>query len=131
MGEDGLAPRWLRRVHPHYGTPAVAIVVLAGWAALMVVAVAVLTETGVIERGKSHFDMLTDFAMFGAVIFETMAVLSIFRFRWTMPNAERPYRCPGYPVVPALYTIIPAFVLANTFVSQQKEAATGVGFILL
>jgi amino acid transporter len=69
--------------------------------------------------------------MFGAVIFETMAVLSIFRFRWTMPDAPRPYRCPGYPVVPVLYTIIPAFVLANTFVNEQVEAATGAGFIAL
>src|SRR5262249_58627764 len=76
MGEDGLAPRWLRRVHPRYHTPAAAIAVLASWAALLVLGVAVLTETGVIEPDKSHFDRLTDFAMFGAAILETMAVLA-------------------------------------------------------
>jgi amino acid transporter len=129
MGEDGLAPRWLRRVHPRYGTPALAIAVLAGWAALLVVVVAVLTETGLIEPDKSHFDRLTDFAMFGAVIFETMAVLSIFVFRWRFPQAERPYRCWGYPVVPALYAVLPAFVLVNTFSEQPVEALAGVGFI--
>ncbi len=131
MGEDGLAPRWLHSVHPRWQTPAAAIAVYAIWASLQVLAVAVLTAAGVLKEGKSHFDTLTDFAMFGAVIFETMAVLSIFRFRWILPEAERPYRCPGYPVVPLLYTVIPAFVLANTFVNEQVEAATGVGFILL
>src|SRR5262249_8319806 len=72
MGEDGLAPRWLRSVHPGWGTPAAAIAVYAGWGSLQVLAVAVLTELRVLDPKKSHFDMLTDFAMFGAVIFETM-----------------------------------------------------------
>jgi amino acid transporter len=129
MGEDGLAPRWLRDVHPRYQTPAAAIAVLALWAVLQVLSVAVLTEVGWIEAGKSHFDRLTDFAMFGAVIFETMAVLSIFMFRRRLPDAPRPYRCPGYPFVPALYVVLPAFVLANMFYAQPLEALTGVGFI--
>src|SRR5207248_2040956 len=60
-----------------------------------------------LPAGKAAFDILTDFAMFGAVIFETMAVLSIFVFRWRFPKAERPYRCWGYPVTPALYVLLP------------------------
>src|SRR5262249_52046172 len=96
MGEDGLAPRWLRDVHPRYETPANAIAVLAAWACLLVLSVAVLTGTGALAEGKSHFDILTDFAMFGAVVFETLAVMTIFVFRRRLPDAERPYRCPGY-----------------------------------
>src|SRR5438477_1526576 len=65
MGEDGLAPRALGAVHPRYRTPALAIVVMAAWAALLVVAVAVLTQVGVLTDSKSHFDRMTDFAMFG------------------------------------------------------------------
>jgi amino acid transporter len=129
MGEDGLAPRDLGRVHARYQTPAAAIAVLAGWAILQVLVVALLTQFGWIEAGKSHFDRLTDFAMFGAVIFETLAVLSIFVFRWRLPNAPRPYRCPGYPLVPALYCVLPGFVLCNMFYAQPLEALAGVGFI--
>jgi APA family basic amino acid/polyamine antiporter len=129
MGEDGLAPRVLRDVHPRYQTPAAAIAVLAGWAVLLVLAVAVLTQVGALDPTKSHFDRLTDFAMFGAVIFETLAVLSIFRFRRLFPDAERPYRCPGYPFVPALYCVVPAFVLCNMFVAEPVEALAGLGFI--
>jgi amino acid transporter len=130
MGEDGLAPRALREVHPRYRTPALAIWVLAGWGATLVVVVAALTDLGWLDPGKSHFDRLTDFAMFGAVIFETMAVVSIFVFRWKRPDAERPYRCWGYPVVPAVYVILPAFVLVNMFAEQPMEALSGVGFIV-
>jgi amino acid transporter len=133
MGEDGLAPRALREVHPRWHTPALAIAVMAGWSASMILAVALLSELGWIDPGKSHFDRLTDFAMFGAVIFETMAVVSIFVLRRTMPDAPRPYRCVGYPVTPALYVILPAFVLVNYFLHQETriEALTGVGFIVV
>jgi APA family basic amino acid/polyamine antiporter len=133
MGEDALAPRWLRALHPRYQTPAPAIAVLTAWAALLVVGVAVLTQAGLLDPKKSHFDRLTDFAMFGAVIFETMAVLSIFVFRWKLPHVERPYRCPGYPIVPALYVVLPAYVVVNMFLGEREriEALLGVGFIVL
>jgi amino acid transporter len=135
MGEDGLAPRALGAVHAQYRTPALAILVMAAWASLLVLGVAGLTELarhGVLDpelANKDHFDVLTNFAMFGSVTFETMAVLSIFVFRRRMPKAERPYRCWGYPVVPALYVLLPALILGNMFVSQRVEALTAVGFI--
>jgi amino acid transporter len=131
MGEDGLAPRALSAVHPRYRTPAVAILVMAGWASLLVLAVAVLTRMEVLPEGKPHFDVMTDFAMFGAVIFETLAVTTIFVFRRKRPEAERPYRCWGYPVVPALYLVLPALILGNMFFRQTVEALTGLGFIAL
>lgn len=131
MAEDGLVPQALGGVHPRYRTPAVAIAVYAGWACLLVLAVAGLTEAGLLAHDKSHFDRLTDFAMFGAVVFETMAVLSIFRFRRLLPDAPRPYRCPGYPLVPAVYAVLPACVLVNMFSEQPVEALSGVGFVFL
>ncbi|HTU19756.1 MAG TPA: amino acid permease [Gemmataceae bacterium] len=131
MGDDGLAPRGLGVVHARYRTPALAIGVLAGWSSLQIVILAFLTWVGWLEESKSHFDRLTEFAMFGAVIFETLAVVSIFVFRRRRPNVERPYRCPGYPLVPALYVLLPAFVLVNMFRQETVEALAGVGFIAL
>jgi amino acid transporter len=131
MGEDGLAPRVLGEVHPRYRTPAVAILVLAGWSVLLVLGVALLIDAEVLPPGATSFDVMTNFCMFGAVIFETLAISTIFVFRRKYPNAERPYRCWGYPVVPALYMVLPALVLGNMFVSQQVEAAGGVLFIAL
>jgi amino acid transporter len=80
---------------------------------------------------KPLFDVMTDFAIFGAVIFETLAVTTIFAFRRRYPNRERPYRCPGYPFVPLLYPLIMSFVAVNMFVRQRTEALTGVAFIAL
>ncbi len=129
MGEDGLAPRALGAVHPRYHTPALAIIVQAAWAALLVLAVAFLTSTGALDAKKAAFNILSDFAMFGAIIFETLAIASIFVFRRRLPDAERPYRCWGYPWVPAVYVAIMTLVLVNTFWEQTVEALVGVGFI--
>jgi amino acid transporter len=142
MGEDGLAPRGLAAVHPRYHTPARAILVMASWAALLVLAAAALGHYRLpvvpvgswqldlnLPKGKALFDTLTDFAMFGAVMFETLAVASIFVFRRLYPDAERPYRCWGYPAVPAVYVVIMALVLLNMFFEQTTEALIGVAFI--
>lgn len=142
MGADGLAPKVLQKLHPKYGTPYIATAVLAAWSCLLVLAVGALTQYTLptvlgldlnVPKGKSPFDVVTDFAMFGAVAFETLAVASIFVFRRRIPvTAEnRPYRCWGYPVVPILYIVIMAAVLANMFLhpQQQTEAIIGLGFI--
>jgi len=142
MGEDGLAPRALSAVHVRWRTPVLAILVMAGWAATLVLAGSYLTRTRLpvlelgtlhldlnVPEGKSLFDILTGFAMFGAIIFETLAVATIFVFRWKYPDAERPYRCPGYPVVPALYVVILILVVVNTFIEQRIESLVGAGFI--
>jgi amino acid transporter len=143
MGEDNLAPRWLRAVHPSYQTPAVATLVLCGWSSLLVVLVAFLLQNPLpkfelfgktldlnFPAGKSGFDVITDFAMFGAVALETLTVQSIFVFRWKYPDAARPYRCIGYPVVPALYGLIMAAVWVNMFVGQKTESLVGIGFMI-
>src|SRR5438874_12636002 len=120
MGEDGLAPRALAEVHPRFRTPIVAILALALWSVLLVLAGALLIRYRLpkifaldinLPKGETLFDAMTNFAMFGAVIFETLAVTTIFVFRRRMPAAPRPYRCPGYPVVPFLYLFLPAFML--------------------
>jgi basic amino acid/polyamine antiporter, APA family len=132
MSEDGLAPGPLSAVHPRFHTPAVAIVVLTVWSVLLVVGAAVLTEFNLLlDPKESHFDLMTNFAMFGALIFETLAVLSIVVFRKRYPDAERPYRCVGYPVVPALYILFPLYVLVSVFLASPGKALVGVGFILL
>ncbi|HKA08737.1 MAG TPA: amino acid permease [Gemmataceae bacterium] len=146
MGQDGLAPRWLSRLHPKYETPAAAIAVLACWSVVLVFVVAVLTTWRLpvlslgggsldlnLPEGKAPFDVITDFAMFGAISFETSAVASIFVFRRRYPigSIELPYRCPLYPFLPAVYVIAMGTILVNMFWSQRVEATTGVGFILV
>lgn len=145
MGQDRLAPARLSEVHPRYKTPVLATAVLAGWSCLLVVVLGALYQTDLPlfdtdkagPNGKpvknSPFDVLTNFAVFGSVTFETLAVATIFVFRRRIPPTpeNRPYRCWGYPFVPGLYVLIMAAVLVNFFVSprQRTEALVGLGFI--
>ena len=148
MGHDRLAPARLSELHPRYKTPVLATIVLAAWSCLLVLGVGALVQYRLpafslgsttidpnVPAGKSPFDIMTDFAIFGAVCFETLAVASIFVFRRRIPPTpeNRPYRCWGYPFVPMLYVAIMAAVIVNYFVNpeQRSEALTGLGFIAL
>jgi amino acid transporter len=146
MGRDGLAPSVLARLHPRYQTPAVAQLVLAGWSVLLIVGVGLMTQyrLPVLDVGfrtldlnlpakKDPFDVLTDFAMFGAISFETLAVSSLFvlRRRYPLSQVQLPYRCPLFPWLPMVYVTAMAVVLFNMFTTQRVEALVGVGFICL
>ncbi len=143
MGVDGLAPRALQNVHPRWRTPALATAVQAGWSVLLVVGVsaalhvqpwlqsALGLEKPLLKGVASSFDYLTDFAMFGAVIFETMAVATVFVFRRRLPNAERPYKCIGYPVTPAVYVAVMSLVALTYMVSDQKRPVALVGVVFI
>jgi basic amino acid/polyamine antiporter, APA family len=142
MSEDGMAPRPLAAVHPSYHTPARSILLFAVWSALLVLGAAAITKHPLPSfrvgdmivslnppEGDTPFDVLTNFAIFGVVLFETLAVASIFYFRRAMPNIDRPYRCHGYPWVPALYVAIMAVVAAHMFTNHRRESLAGMVFI--
>jgi amino acid transporter len=135
MGEDRLAPRSLHQLHAVYRTPALATLVLCGWSVMVVLIVGAAFQFGAFgdpndAATKVPFDITTDFAMFGAIALETLAVLSIFVFRYSRPDAPRPYRCIGYPVVPALYGVIMLVVWLNMFATKKIESWTGIGFMV-
>jgi amino acid transporter len=144
MSRDRLAPRPLSQVHAIFQTPTPAILVLTTWSIIVVVVAAALTKFRLpvpnlfgydldlnVPEGKALFDVVTDFAMFGAVTFETLAVASIFIVRWRYPvkQVALPYRCRLYPLLPLLYVSIMALVLFNMFTTQRTEALVGLGFI--
>lgn len=134
MGEDRLAPQGLSAIHPKFRTPARAIMVYTIWSMVLLLAGTVAVDLA--KRWEKSipdpFDLLTDFAMFGVVIFETLVVASIYVFRRTMSDAPRSYKCPGYPIVPAIYIIAFIGVLASYFTNESKimQALTGTGFTL-
>jgi amino acid transporter len=134
LSRDGMAPSALAGIHSRYQTPFAATLLMTGITAVFIFAVAGYTRSGLAsDPNKPPFDVITDFVVFGAAVFETLAVASIFRFRRTHPPAavKLPYRCPGYPVVPAVYVSCMAAVLANMFAKDESrsEALIGLAFI--
>jgi APA family basic amino acid/polyamine antiporter len=54
---------------------------------------------------SGRYGQLLDMISFVVVIFYVMTILGIFILRKKQPNAERPYRAFGYPILPALYIL--------------------------
>lgn len=131
MGKDGLAPHSLCQLHARWGTPALAVVALTAWSVLLVIGMAILVNADWLR--KSIFDGLTDWAMFGAVSFETMAVASIFvcRRQYPVATVQLPYRSIGYPWLPIFYVLVMAAVLVNMFVTDLRQSLTALGMVIV
>lgn len=76
------------------------------------------------------FDQLTDMIIFAVFIYYGATTLGVFILRKKMPDAKRPYKVWGYPVVPALVVIFCACLVFNTIFSRPREAAIGMVLML-
>lgn len=119
MGQDGLVPAALTRVSPRWRTPVVAIWVQAVVGVLLVL----LLDT---------FGDTTDFVVFAAFLFYALTVAAVYRLRITRPDAERPYRCTGYPVTPALFIVVAVGFVAAVLqdADAQRNALKGLAIVL-
>lgn len=80
---------------------------------------------------SGSFDTLTDYVVFGSWIFYALITSSIFIFRRKYPDAERPYRAWGYPVVPVIFLLVAGWLLINTIMTAPTQSFIGIGLILL
>ncbi len=76
------------------------------------------------------FDQLTDMIIFAVFIFYGANSLGVFILRRKMPDAHRPYKVWGYPVVPAIFILFCLFLLYNTIATRPREATIGMALIL-
>lgn len=77
------------------------------------------------------FDQLTDMIIFAVFIFYGATSIGVFILRRRMPDAHRPYKAWGYPVVPAIYILFCIGLFLNTIITRPREAAIGMFLILL
>ena len=117
MARDGLFFQKLAEIHPRYGTPAIAVLASCAWAA-------VLAMTGT-------FQQLLTYVVFIGWIFYALGAAAVIALRIKRPDAVRPFRVPGYPVTPALFVVAAAVIVGNTVISQPRQAAIGIGVVLL
>ena len=76
------------------------------------------------------FDQLTDMIIFAVFIFYGATSLGVIILRRRMPDAYRPYKVWGYPVVPVIYIMFCLFLCFNTVFTRPREAAIGTALIL-
>jgi APA family basic amino acid/polyamine antiporter len=115
---DGYFFPSVARIHPRYLTPSVAILLQLGLA----VALLLIGE---------NFRQLFSLAIFAEWLFYLITASTVFVFRRTEPQAERPYRVWGYPVVPALFVAASGVLLYYTFTDNLRNSAAGLGLILV
>ena len=76
------------------------------------------------------FDQLTDMIIFAVFIFYGATSLGVIILRYKMPDAHRPYKVWGYPVVPIVFILFCIGLFINTVVTRPREAAIGMTLIL-
>ncbi len=116
MARDGLFFRQAGQLN-RKGVPGAALAVQAVWASLLCL--------------SGTYGNLLDFVVFAVVLFYTLTVAGLFVLRRTRPDAERPYRAFGYPVVPALYVVLAAAIAVNLLITRPAYTWPGLGIVLL
>ena len=117
MARDGLLPRTFAAISHRTRVPSHAIVLLA------------VCAIGFAFSGA--FDVLTDLIVFMLLLFNGLAVASIYVLRRSLPDARRPYRVWGYPVVPALFLAATVYLMINTLIATPGRALAGLGIVAL
>jgi APA family basic amino acid/polyamine antiporter len=116
MAEDGVFFPALARIHPRYRTPSASIVAQGAWAT-------VLTFSG-------SYEQLYTYVTFAVVLFHAATGAAVFVFRRTRPEAARPYRTWGYPLVPLVFIGSSLALVVNTIVETPKESLIGLVLML-
>lgn len=116
MAEDRLFFRPLAAVHPRYRTPYVAILFAGALGVLFV-----MTRT---------FEQLADTFVLSIWPFYALAIAAVYRLRRLRPDLLRPYRVPGYPVVPAIFIAAAAYLIVSALVADPVRTGLTFGIIL-
>ncbi len=116
LARAGLLPSGLARISGS-GVPVVAILTVGVWSIVLAV--------------SGTFDVLTDIYVFVLWVFFGMNGLAVFILRRRFPDARRPYRTWGFPVVPALFLLVTVYLLVNTLIATPGRAIAGIGLIVV
>jgi APA family basic amino acid/polyamine antiporter len=113
----------LNRAH----VPGRSLVVQGIWSAALILPRTYDPQTG---RYGNLYSNLLDYVISAALLFYILTIAAVIRLRRTRPDAERPYKVPGYPLVPMLYIGIASIVLAILFAYRPATTWPGLAIVL-
>src|SRR5215467_11579840 len=117
MARDRLFFKGLSKISPRTHVPIRGLIVLGIWSSVLAL--------------SGSYDTLTDSAIFALTLFYAFVAGSVFIFRRRLPDAPRPYRTWGYPVVPIVFLVVTAWLILRTIWDNPKQSAIGLGLILI
>jgi len=125
MARDGLFFTRAGRLNAAQ-VPAWGLVLQGVWAAALVLPRTYDPSTG--QYGNLYGNLL-DYVISAALLFYILTIAGVFRLRVTRPDADRPYRAFGYPLIPALYIVGAAAILVVLLI--YRPATTWPGFLIV
>jgi APA family basic amino acid/polyamine antiporter len=117
MAKDGLFFDSLSRIHPRFGTPALAVCAAGVWSAIL--------------AASGTYEQLLTYVVFIGWIFYALAAAALFVYRKRWPDMARPYRVPCYPLTPIAFIVAALALVGNTIATQPLRAAIGLGIVFL
>jgi basic amino acid/polyamine antiporter, APA family len=117
MAQDGVFFKRMAVIHPKWRTPAFSLIGQGVWAGVLAL--------------SGRYDQLYTYVIYGMVLSYTLTVIALFWLRWKRPDIPRPYRCTGYPWLPAIYVLIGAAWTLNTIITRPTEAFWGTAIVLI
>ena len=116
MASDGLFPSIAGRVSPKGQVPAYAMLLQSACAVIILFV--------------TDFQNLYKYASVGLSLFALLFIAAVYVLRWRRPEMERPFRVPGYPVVPAIFMVVILFMAVFAFIQWRKPSLFSLGSIL-
>jgi APA family basic amino acid/polyamine antiporter len=126
MARDGLFFRAVGRLNEQH-VPLWGLIIQGIWSALLVLPRTIKHDAAGHVTGYGNlYGNLLDYVISAALIFYILTIAGVFVLRFKRPDAERPYRAFGYPLIPALYIVGAAVILAVLFIYQGPTTWPGL-----
>ena len=117
MARDGLFFRGAGKLHPTYKTPVASLMVQMVWICILCI--------------SGSYGQLLDYVVFAVLVFYILTIAGLFVLRYKQPNAERPYKAFGYPVLPAIYIVMAVFIDIVLLLYKPQFTWPGLIIVLL
>ena len=117
MSRDGLFFKSVGKLHPRYKTPVAGLLVQCLWTVLLCI--------------SGSYSQLLDYIIFAELVFYILTIVGLFVLRFRRPDAPRPYRTWGYPVLPALYIVMAAWICLVLLRYKPQYTWPGLVLVLL
>jgi APA family basic amino acid/polyamine antiporter len=117
MSQDGLFFKAVGKLHPRYKTPVAGLLVQALWATVLCV--------------SGSYGQLLDYIIFAVLVFYILTIVGLFVLRYKKPDAPRPYKALGYPVLPALYIALATGICVVLLRYKPQYTWPGLVLVLL
>ena len=131
MAKDNLFFKSTAKLNKNH-VPAFALILQCVWACLLVLP---RTRSGKFlpngaEDYGNLYGMLLDYVVFAVLIFYILTIIGLFILRRTRPDAERPYKAFGYPLIPAIYIAAATVISLVLLFYKPQTSLPGLAIVL-